>query len=182
MLFAGYAILKKGISFKQILLLMLIGFIALSFIVVARSGGAFVFSFNILDMAMDLIINNYTLYVGYEYVQENGSVIFTLIGSLLSAIPLLQGIVVNTFNIPIWERKFTRSEIEAGYTMLSENRVTYLVIEVDDALRIVSTIQYIVGPSLCTIMNEDMTPTNEDYAEILEVKDREGKVVYSKKQ
>lgn len=101
MLFAGYAILKKGISFKQILLLMLIGFIALSFIVVARSGGAFVFSFNILDMAMDLIINNYTLYVGYEYVQENGSVIFTLIGSLLSAIPLLQGIVVNTFNIPI---------------------------------------------------------------------------------
>jgi hypothetical protein len=65
--------------------------------------------------------------------------------------------VLNTFNIPIWERKFTRSEIEAGYTMLSKNKVTYLVIEVDGALRIVSTIQYVVGPSLCTIMNEDMT-------------------------
>ena len=89
--------------------------------------------------------------------------------------------ILNGINIPIWERKFTRSEIEAGYTMLSENGVTYLVIESDGALRIVSTMQYVVGPKLCTIMNEDMTPTNGDYAEILEVKNKEGKVVYSKK-
>ena len=31
------------------------------------------------------------------------------------------------------------------------------------------------------IMNEDMSPTNEDYAEIVEVKDKNGKVIYYKK-
>ena len=66
--------------------------------------------------------------------------------------------------------------------MLSENGVTYLVIESDGELKIVSTIQYVVGPKLHDIMNEDMTPTNENCAEILEVKDKGGKVIYSKKK
>lgn len=108
MVFAGIAILYGGINLKQILVLFLLGFISLSFIVVARSGGAFTFSFNILDMGMDLIINNYTLYVGYDYVQQNGCVLFSLLGSLLSAIPLLQGFVVRLFNISIFNTSSAR--------------------------------------------------------------------------
>ena len=88
--------------------------------------------------------------------------------------------VLNTFNIPIWERKFTRDKIKAGFTMTNENGINYLIVKKDDNLRIVNTEHFIVGPRLCDIMNEDMSLTDSDYAEIVEVKDREGKVVYKK--
>lgn len=89
--------------------------------------------------------------------------------------------VLNTFNIPIWERKFTRSDIKAGFTMTNENGINYLIIKKDDNLRIVNTEHFIVGPKLDDIMNDDMSPTDSSYAEIVEVRDKEGKVVYSKK-
>ena len=89
--------------------------------------------------------------------------------------------VLNTLNIPIWERKFTRDEIKAGFTMTNENGVNYLIVNNDCNLRIMSTEHFVIGPNLCDIMNEDMTPTDSDYAAIVEVRDREGKVVYSKK-
>ena len=88
--------------------------------------------------------------------------------------------VLNTFNIPIWERKFTRDEIKAGFTMTNENGVNYLIVKKDGNLRIVNTEYFIVGPKLDNIMNEDMSPTGSSYAEIVEVRDREGKVVYKK--
>lgn len=92
----------KGIqfSFFRIFMLLLCGFILLSLIVILRSGGAFVFSFNIIDMAMDLIINNYTLYLGYDYVKNNGVEIFPFIGSILSLIPFLSGFVCSLLGIP----------------------------------------------------------------------------------
>ena len=83
-------------------------------------------------------------------------------------------------NIPIWERKFTRDEIKAGYTITNEKDVTYLIVNTIQGLKIVCTDNYIVGPKVAEIMNEDMTPSNSDYAEIVEVKDKEGKVVYLK--
>lgn len=89
--------------------------------------------------------------------------------------------VLNTFNIPIWECKFTRDKIKAGFTMTNENGVNYLIVKKDDNLRIVNTEHFIIGPKLDDIMNEDMSPTGSSYAEIVEVRDREGKVVYSKK-
>ena len=90
--------------------------------------------------------------------------------------------VLNALNIPIWEHKFTRDEIKAGFTMTNENGVNYLIVENDCNLRIMNTDSFIVGPKLCDIMNEDMTPTDSDYAAIVEVRDRENKVVYFKKQ
>jgi hypothetical protein len=89
--------------------------------------------------------------------------------------------VFNNLNILIWERKFTRSEIKAGFTMTNENGVNYLIVENDCNLRIMSTELFVVGPKLRDIMNEDMSPTDSDYAEVIEVRDKEGKVVYSKK-
>ena len=89
--------------------------------------------------------------------------------------------ILNALNMPIWERKFTRSEIKTGFTITNENDVNYIIIGSKDGLRIVCTNNYIIGPKLDEIMNEDMTPTDIDYAEIIEVRDREGKVVYSKK-
>ena len=90
--------------------------------------------------------------------------------------------VLNALNIPIWERKFTRSEIKAGFTMTNENGVNYLIVEKDCNLRIMNTEFFVIGPKLDDIMNENLSPSNSDYAEIVEVKDREGKVIYSKKQ
>lgn len=106
--FAGIAILKGGFSYKKLLVLCFIGMALLSLIVVLRSGSAFKYSFNIIDMAMDLIINNYTLFLSYDYVQNNGIEPFTLIGSFLSAIPFLQGLVVGAFNISIYKTSSAR--------------------------------------------------------------------------
>lgn len=89
--------------------------------------------------------------------------------------------VLNNLNIPIWERKFTRDEIKAGFTMTNENGVNYLIVENDCNLRIINMDSFIVGPKLCDIMHEDMSPFIS-YAKVVEVRDREGKVVYFKKQ
>ena len=88
--------------------------------------------------------------------------------------------VLNALNIPVWERKFTRSEIKAGFTMTNENGVNYLIVNNNCDLRIMNTEHFVIGPRLCDIMNEDMSPTDSAYATIVEVKDREGKVVYKK--
>lgn len=90
--------------------------------------------------------------------------------------------VLNNLNIPIWERKFTRSEIKAGFTMTNENGVNYLIVENDCNLRIMNMDSFIIGPKLCDIINEDLSPTDSNYATIVEVRDKEGKVVYFKKQ
>lgn len=88
--------------------------------------------------------------------------------------------VFNALNIPIWERKFTRSDIKAGFTMTNENGVNYLIVNNKCDLQIMNTEHFVIGPMLCAIINEDMSPTDSDYAAIVEVKDREGKVVYRK--
>lgn len=89
--------------------------------------------------------------------------------------------VLNALNIPIWERKFTRSDIKAGFTMTNENGVNYLIVNNNCNLRIVNTEHFAIGSHLHVIMNEDLTPADSNYAAIVEVKNKEGKVVYSKK-
>ena len=89
--------------------------------------------------------------------------------------------VLNALNIPIWEHKFTRGEIKAGFTITSAKGVNYLIVNHDCNLRIMSTEHFAVGPCLYNIMNEDLTPVNSNYDTIVEVRDKEGKVVYSKK-
>ena len=89
--------------------------------------------------------------------------------------------VLNALNILVWERKFTRSEIKTGFTMTNENGVSYLIVNNNCDLRIMNTEHFVIGPRLCDIMNEDMSPTDSAYATIVEVRDKEGKVVYFKK-
>lgn len=89
--------------------------------------------------------------------------------------------VLNALNIPIWERKFTRDKIKAGFTITNTDGNNYLIVEENYSLRIMNTEYFVVGPKLCNIMNEDMSPTDSTYATIVEVRDKEGKVVYSKK-
>ena len=89
--------------------------------------------------------------------------------------------VLNALNIPIWERKFTKDKIKTGFTITNENNVNYIVIGSKDGLRVVCTELYIMGPKLDDIINEDLSPISSSHAEIIEVKDREGKVVYFKK-
>lgn len=87
--------------------------------------------------------------------------------------------VLNSLNIPIWERKFTRSDIKAGFTMTNEKGVNFLIVADNCFLRIINTEHFVIGPKLYDIMNEDMSPSIS-YATIVEVKNREGKVVYRK--
>lgn len=87
--------------------------------------------------------------------------------------------VLNSINVTIWERKITRSGIKAGFTMTNENGVKYLVVENDCNLRIMNMDSFIVGPKLCDIMNEDISPFIS-FATIVEVKDKEGKIIYKK--
>lgn len=89
--------------------------------------------------------------------------------------------VLNAHNIPIWERKFTRSDIKAGFTMINENGVNYLIVDNDNNLRIMNIASFVIGPKLCDFMNENLSPSDSNYTTIVEVKDKEGKVVYSKK-
>ena len=89
--------------------------------------------------------------------------------------------VLNALNIPIWESKFTRSEIFAGYTLVNKNGDEYLVVASNCSLRLLGTKHFVVGTKLNEVVNEDMTPADEDYAEIVQVKDKEGNIVYSKK-
>jgi hypothetical protein len=87
--------------------------------------------------------------------------------------------VLNSLNMPIWERKFTRSEIKAGFTITNKKDVNYIIIGSRDGLRIVCTNYYVIGPKLDEIMNEDLSPI-DPHAEIIEVRDREGRIVYKK--
>jgi hypothetical protein len=89
--------------------------------------------------------------------------------------------VLNSSNVTVWERKFTRSEIFAGYTLVNKNGDEYLVVASNCSLRLLGTKHFVVGTKLNEVVNEDMTPADEDYAEIVQVKDREGNVIYSKK-
>lgn len=89
--------------------------------------------------------------------------------------------VLNALNIPIWERKLTRSEIKAGFTMTNEDGVHYLVVECGDVLRIMSTKYFLVGARLDDIMNEDLSPFDSSHATIVEIKDKENKIVYKKR-
>ena len=89
--------------------------------------------------------------------------------------------VLNSINVPIWERVFTRTDIQPGFTMVNKDGVHYLVVECGNTLRIMSTKYFLVGARLCDIMNEDMTPARAINAAIVEVKDKEGKIVYKKK-
>ena len=89
--------------------------------------------------------------------------------------------VLNACNTPIWERKFTRSNIKAGFTMTNKDGNNYLIVEKGDYLRIMNTELFVIGPRLCDIINESLSPIDSNYATIVEVRDKEGKVVYSKK-
>ena len=80
--------------------------------------GHCLYATSILDICSDLVINNYTLYSGYEYVQSNGYIPFTLIGSLLNCIPFLQGFVTWAFGIPIFK---TSSARFFSYLAMGEN-------------------------------------------------------------
>jgi hypothetical protein len=89
--------------------------------------------------------------------------------------------VLNNLNIPIWERKFTRSEIKTGFTITNEKGVDYLIVNDNCSLKIVNTEHFVIGPRLCDIMKEDMSPADSSYATIVEVKNKEGEIVYCKK-
>ena len=89
--------------------------------------------------------------------------------------------VLNSLNISIWERKFTRSEIYAGYKLINKQGVEFLVVASNCELKLLGTKHFVVGPKLKEVINTDMTPTSENCSEIVEVRDQEGKVVYSKK-
>ena len=154
---------------------------------------------NKIDMKRDnilpghkLVLENGNVFVVMEYKNtkiafpEGSSYSVTSLEDLcevdLTSKPKISCImkVLNAHNIPIWERKFSRSNIKAGFTITSAKGVNYLIVNHDCNLRIMNTKHFAVGPCLYNIMNEDLTPVNSNYDTIVEVRDKEGKVVYRK--
>lgn len=88
--------------------------------------------------------------------------------------------VLNALNIPVWERKFTRSDIYAGFILVNKYGFEHLVVTSNCALRLLSTKHFVVSSKLSEVINEDMTSISEDFVEIVEVRSTEGKVVYKK--
>ena len=89
--------------------------------------------------------------------------------------------IENSLGVTMWERKFTRSDIKAGYVLKNDNDVEYLVVSgLFEGLRIIPIGQYTIGALVVDLMNEDMSPATPAHSEIIEVKDTTGKVVYSK--
>ena len=89
--------------------------------------------------------------------------------------------VRNALGVIMWERKFTRSDIKAGFRLVNEKGVEYLVVsDIFEGLKIIPMCQYTIGACLNEIMKEDMSPLTPSHSEIIEVKDTTGKVVYSK--
>ena len=89
--------------------------------------------------------------------------------------------IENSLGLTMWERKFTRSDIKAGYVLKNEEGTKYLVVnDMFAELRIIPIGEYIIGALVVDIMNEDMSPATPAHSEIIEVKDITGKVVYSK--
>ena len=89
--------------------------------------------------------------------------------------------IENALGVTMWERKFTRSDIKAGYVLTNEDGTKYLVVDdMFNGLRIVPIGQYTIGALLTDIMNENMSPATGNHSKIVEVKDAKCKVVYSK--
>lgn len=97
---AGWVVYKGGMSSIRLFILAIIGFILMNYIMIMRDNGSVEFSFNIISLASDLITNNFTLFKGYDYVQNQGLVFFPLIGPLITAVPFLLGVVMRAFRIP----------------------------------------------------------------------------------
>lgn len=94
-----YSYLKRNINLKQILIYILIGVALMFFISISRISDGANFS-DLRFITMDLVITNRNLFEALDYVDENGFTLGkTMLSPLLSAIPFLQTLVFNIFNI-----------------------------------------------------------------------------------
>lgn len=98
--FSGIAIVKKKVSIGKMAILIFVGFLVLYMLMLFRADNMDKFQLNIFSITSDLITNNITSFLSYEYVKENGFAIFPLIGSLLMLVPFLLGTVVRLCAIP----------------------------------------------------------------------------------
>lgn len=97
---AGWVIYKGGMSAIRLFILVVFGLILMNYILVMRDNGSLQFSFDVISLASDLMTNNYTLYKGYDYVQNHGLVLFPLVGPLITAVPFLLSRIMAIFEIP----------------------------------------------------------------------------------
>ena len=89
--------------------------------------------------------------------------------------------IENFLGVTMWERKFTRSDIKPGYVLKNDVGDKCLVVnDMFAGLRIVPIGEYIIGALIDDIMNEDMSPVSSSHAEVVEIQDSKGKIVYSK--
>ena len=93
----GYYLNKKKVRLGRVVIVATLGFLGMTAVGVMR--GNDISSINLIDLSLDLIINNYTLYIAFDYVLSSGTVSLTLFGSLLRVIPFLSGYFVKNFNV-----------------------------------------------------------------------------------
>jgi oligosaccharide repeat unit polymerase len=100
-IFFYVSVISGGFKLRRVLFSVLLGLISLNIILITRSGGsgAFNFSFNVFDMALDLIINNRNTFLAVDYVEKNGVLFPPFLGTLLGVIPFLSSLFFNALNI-----------------------------------------------------------------------------------
>ena len=123
-LFCRYCYMKN-VSYKNILLMLLCGFVLLSLVGRFRGVGSGTMEdsdIGYLGAAEDFIVNSRNMYDIYDHVNKDGiNYGKSSLSYILAVIPFAQGIVSKVFNIPIYE-------------MRSESLVTYWTLGEDSSL------------------------------------------------
>jgi len=116
-IFAYISIACGGFNLKKFIVIAFLGLTALNVLLIIRQA-TIAFSFNILDMALDLIIVNRNTFLAVDYVNKNGVFFIPFLGALLAGIPFLSSLVFRGFNInPL----HTTSSIYFSYLTFGQN-------------------------------------------------------------
>jgi oligosaccharide repeat unit polymerase len=112
------SLIRGGFKFRTFILVALLGMLFLNLMLIFRSRGSYSFSFNIMNIALDLIINNRNTFLAVDYVNSNGLMFVPFLGALLASIPFLSSLVFNVLKI---DSIYTTSAIFLSYLTFGQN-------------------------------------------------------------
>lgn len=97
-LLAGWLLIRDKFSSAKLTIVIAVGVVILNYIMLMRGGKEGDFSFDLVDITYDLIINNYTLYVEYDYVNNFGIVPITFWAGVM-VVPFMKSIISSIFGL-----------------------------------------------------------------------------------
>lgn len=153
---AGWYIYKDKLSLLKFTVLLFIGLVSLSYFAYMREGAKGLYDFNIFNLTNDLMTNYYTVYKGFDYVYNYGTVLLPFLFPLTTCIPLFSGTIANIFNV---SAQYTSSAMFFTYQTLGNYNVgmgTNIVMSIYLSLGIVGVVvcMYFLGKFINYISND----------------------------